>query len=154
MLKRSPRGLVTTPLVKTLADSDDLFDRTYDTEFLFEPEWDPKKIKSTMDRPVVMLYMPEMMSEVLVPRLKKVLAKFSGQFTFYFTDNESEARKVFPTDDLLGLPYISILDNTRKVLVKGRDHIILSKLPEASSIFYDVEYHSKSGKPVTKKPPK
>lgn len=83
-MKKS-QGLITTTLVKELADRDVLFERTYDTDFILDPEWDPVKIQQITDKPVVIMYMPEMMSEVLVPKLKKVIPKFTGQFYFYFT---------------------------------------------------------------------
>lgn len=84
---KKAKGLITTSLVRELADHDILFDRSYDTEFLLDPEWDVAKIKRTTDKPVVVMYMPEMMSEVLVPKLKKVIPKFEGQFYFYFTQD-------------------------------------------------------------------
>ena len=60
-MKRS-QGLITTGLVQELADKDVLFERSYDTEFILDPEWDAHKIKRITDKPVVLLYMPEMMS--------------------------------------------------------------------------------------------
>lgn len=58
---------------------------------------------------------------------------------------------MFPTDDLLGIPYIQIIDNTKRVLLKGNEHKIFPKLQEAAELRYDVEYHFKTGKPIVKK---